>query len=91
MPIGNSTSNKTSAAYIQAGPSFQSSHTPGILSGGFGLNGETNDQIMNHHIENIGLLLKVFMTLFSVYSIARLLLMGVAGSIASKLPDATPH
>jgi len=55
------------------------------------LNGETNDQIMNHHIVNIGLFIKVFITLFSVYSIAQLLLMGVAGSIASKLPDATPH
>ena len=55
------------------------------------MNGETNDQIMNHHIVNIGLFIKVFITLFSVYSIAQLLLMGVAGSIASKLPDATPH
>ena len=55
------------------------------------MNGETNDQIMNHHIENIGLLLKVFITLLSVYSIAPLLLMGIAGPIASKLPDATPH
>ena len=55
------------------------------------MNGETKDQIMNHHIENIVLLLKVYQTLLSVYSIAPLLLMGVAGPIASKLLDAIPH